>query len=413
MSLREIAEELGVAYVLEGTVRTDRGPDGAGQVRVTPQLIRAQDDSHLWTERYTASLAPGEIFSVQATIAEQVATALDVTLLGSERAALEAAPTDDPAAYDAYLLGRFYWKRRTPADLQRAAEYFRRAVALDPDFAEAHVGLADAYSLYAYYEVPDLSRADAYTAAEVSARRAIGLDRNLAGAWASLGNILTYGAWEWEAADSAFRRAIALDTEYAVARYWYADLLLIVGRIDEAIAQGERAVALDPASPVAQHVLGTALAYDGRYEEAIAREQASIDLVPEFAFGRSGLAWVLALHGRSDEAEREFLRLNWPAGLAANIAQFLADPTLGAGFIAEVSQFERDARDRGLAMAPPSFFGALYGVVGANDSAFARFEQAYTQRSEFLPFNMRHPMLDPIRSDPRYDELMRRMGLAP
>ncbi len=198
-----------------------------------------------------------------------------------------------------------------------------------------------------------------------------------------------------------------------MARYWYADLLLIVGRIDEAIAQGERAVALDPASPVAQHVLGTALAYDGRYEEAIAREQASIDLVPEFAFGRSGLAWVLALHGRSDEAEREFLRLNWPAGLAANIAQFLADPTLGAGFIAEVSQFERDARDRGLAMAPPSFFGALYGVVGANDSAFARFEQAYTQRSEFLPFNMRHPMLDPIRSDPRYDELMRRMGLAP
>jgi TolB-like protein len=412
-SLREIAQELGVAYVLEGTVRTDRRPDGTGQVRVTPQLIRAEDDFHLWTDRYTADLTPGEIFSVQATIAEQVAAALDVTLLGSERAAIEAVPTDNPDAYDAYLLGRFYWNRRSAENLLRATDYFQRAVALDPEYANAHVGLADTYSLYGYYVVRDLSPANAYAQAEESARRAIAIDSSMAGAWASLANILTYGAWEWEAADSAFRRAIALDPEYPVARYWFAEHLLIVGRIDEAIAQAQRAVELDPASPVAHHILGTAVLYDGRFDEAVVHEQASVDLVPDFFFGRGGLSWALAFAGRIEESADQLERLGWPAELVAGLDEFMTRSAPDSGLTNLVNRHELQAREQRLPYAGPWFFAMLYAWLETNDIAFARLQEAYAERSEAMLFNMRHPLFDPIRSDPRYVELMGRMGLRP
>jgi Flp pilus assembly protein TadD len=394
-------------------VRTDRSPDGTGQVRVTPQLIRAEDDFHLWTERYTASLVPGEIFSVQASIAEKVASALDVTLLGSEREALETAPTDDPEAYDAYLLGRFYWNRRNAADLLRATDYFQRAVTLDPSFAEAHVGLADTYSLYGYYLVRDLSRAEAYERAEESARRAIGLDSTNAAAWASLANILTYGAWEWEAADSAFRRAIALDPEYPIARYWFAENLLIVGRIDEAKAQAQRATELDPASPVAHHILGTALVYDGQYDEAVLHEQASVELVPGFIYGRGGLTWALAFAGRIDEAMLQLRLLAWPPEFAEMLDRLMTKAASDTGIVSQISRFEQWAAAQQLPFAGPEFFAMMYAWVEESDSAFARLEDAYGRRSEVMLFNMRHPLFDPIRSDPRYAEFMQRMGLAP
>ena len=215
-TLTEIGGELRVDYVLEGTVRTDRSPDGTGQVRVTPQLIRVSDDTHLWTDRYTASLGPGEVFAVQAEIAEQVAAALNVTLLGDERDALGAAPTVNQKAYDTYLLGRYQWNQRTPATLLAAAEQFQRAIELDPTFAEAVVGLAETYAVFEPLAVPGYQGGEGYALAAAAARRAIALDSTLVGAHATLGYALTFGEWDWDAAESAFDRALALDPEYAV-----------------------------------------------------------------------------------------------------------------------------------------------------------------------------------------------------
>ena len=161
-------------------MRTDRSANGSGQVRVTPQLIRVSDDTHLWSDRYTASLAPGEIFAVQANIAEQVTTALNVALLGPEREALRDAPTSDPAAHEAYLLGRFHWNKRTRDGLARAAEHFTTAADADSTFAGAWAGLADSYVLWPLYGVTTIPRAEAYARAKAAARRAIALDSVLA-----------------------------------------------------------------------------------------------------------------------------------------------------------------------------------------------------------------------------------------
>ena len=412
-SLREIGADLGVEYVLEGTVRTDRSPDGTGQVRVTPQLIRVRDDSHLWTDRYTASLAPGEIFAVQAEIAEQVAMALNVTLLGSERIALRDVPTSDPEAHDAYLLGRFHWNKRGAENLQLAARHFGRAIELDPDFAEAYTGLADTYALYGYYAVPGVTRAEAYARAETAARRAIALDSALAAAHASLGNILTYGAWDWEGAEREFRRAIALDPQYPVTRYWYAELLIILGRTTEAIEQAEHAVASDPASVVARHILAIALTLADRSNEAAAQERVAIQLVPTYPFAHSKLATSLIEEGEFNEAIREFQLAGIPSDLAEAVVEAVRDTTARRRAVAVISRHEREAALGRNPLDDPAVFGFWYGLVGVVDSVFARLETAYQARTEQLIFNLRHPVFDPFRSDPRFADLLRRLRLAP
>jgi serine/threonine-protein kinase len=412
-SLREIADELGVAYVLEGTVRTERGEDDTGRVRVTPQLIRVSDDTHLWTERYTASLTPGEIFSVQAEIAERVAGALNVTLLSPERRALRETLTLDREAYDAYLLGRFHWAKRTRDDLLRATAHFERAIQRDPGFAEAHVGLADTYALYPYYRVGGMSRDEAYRRAEAAARRATELDGNLAAAHASLGNILTYGAWRWDEADAQFRRAIELDPAYPVARYWYAELLMIAGRLDEALRQATRAVELDPASPVARHNLAAAYACSGHADEAIATERETVQLEPDFIYGRSMLGFFLALSGAYDEALPELLAAGWAPVLAEAFIAATRDTANRRQLLEAVGRFEREASAERGAFVSPAGMAILYHAAGARDSVFRRFEDAVERRSEIFLYNIRLPYFDSLRSDPRYIDLMQRIGLEP
>jgi tetratricopeptide (TPR) repeat protein len=338
-----------------------------------------------------------------------VAAALDVTLLGSESEAVRDVTTADRAAHDAYLLGRFHWNKRTPEDLQRATTYFHEAVDRDSTFAEAYTGLADTYALYGYYRVPDVSRRDAYGRAETAARRAVALDSTLAAAQASLANVLGYGNWDWAAADEAFQRAIALDPEYPVARYWYTEMLIITGRLQEAIVHAERAVALEPASPVARHVLGTALLYAGRPDEALVRERESVELAPTFEFGHFGVASILGMRGDFDGALRAFEAGGTPS--AEMIANAWRDPSKAQDLVDFLGRMEREEPESVFAEA--AFAAVAYMIAGATDSVFARFEAAYEERSESFLYDMRHPLYDPLRSDPRYLSLMRRIGLDP
>jgi serine/threonine-protein kinase len=403
-TLQEIGAEVGAQYVLEGTVRTDRLSDGTGQVRVTPQLIRVSDDTHIWTDRYTASLAPGEVFRVQADIAEAVAGALNLTLLEPERRAISATPTGSAEAHHHYLLGRFHWNKRTGNDLELAVEHFGRAIEQDSRYALAHAGLADAYVLFPFYGVRSLSRQEAYSRAERAARQAIRLDSTLAEARTSLAYAIMYERWDWAAAEREFQRALVLDPDYTIANYWYCEYLLVLGRLDEAIVYGERAVALDPVSTSARSLAGIALLAARRYDEAVVQLNKAIELNPAHTISYFNLAMVHLERQQWDAAAAALKRATFPDELAVSLPAALADTSrrreaarLLAGFEQDRPAFEVSLR------------GGLYAMIGFTDTALARLEESYGAHSLELLLVESWPMFDSLRSDRRFQDLLRRM----
>jgi serine/threonine-protein kinase len=406
-SLRDIGDELSVAYVLEGTVRTDRVPDGTGQVRVTQQLIRVSDDTHLWSESYTASLAPGEVFAVQSAIAEQVATALDVRLLGAERQAVRRVLTNDRVAHDAYLQGRFHWNKRTTDDMAQAVEHFTTATERDPAFAQAWAGLADTYVLVPLYQVDVVPRSEAYRRAEDAARRAMALDSTVADAHASLALARMYGAWDFVDAEREFEAAIVLDPDYPIARYWYAELLMVLGRYDEAVEQARRGVELAPAAAIAQHLLGWALIEAGSLDSGVAAERRAVELEPDFWFPYGPLARVAEREGRYEEARRFHIRGGAPPPFAEAFVLYARDPKNQARAIELIAGYVA-----GGAPPDPANVAAAYGAIGAADSAVVWYERGFEERTELTLLTIWDAFFAPeIMNDPRILELQRRMGL--
>ena len=401
--IREIGAELGVDYVLEGTVRTDRGPDGTGQVRVTPQLVIVSDNSHLWTDRFDASLLPGAVFEVQGEIAEQVARALNVTLLGSERTALRDTLTVDPAAYNAYLLGRFYWNTRRADDLVRAEEYFRRAIELDSTYVQAYVGLSDTYTLFDIHDVETIAIDEAFARAEAAARRAIDLDSTSAGAFASLGMTLTFGAWNWPDAEAAFQRALELDPEHPQTYYWYAQMLWFVGDLDGAVRRAARGVQLEPTSAFVRNIYGTMLRSAGRIEEAVAAYRAAKELDPEYSRGRGSFIRALLSAGEYDAAIEE-MRF---AGIPDSTTRLIAAAWRG-DLAARAWRLERARAGGGGANDV-----AWLAEFGEPDEALDRLEAYIARRSRAVPQTIRTQQFDRIRSHPRYLEIVRRLGIRP
>ena len=404
-SIRDVGRALLVDYVLEGTIRTDRLADGSGQVRVTPQLIRVPDDVHLWTDRYTVDLTPGEIFAVQATIAEQVAIAMNVTLLEPEREAIAAGLTEDAEAHDAYLLGRFHWNKRTEEALQLAAEHFHRAVARDSTFARAYAGLADTYVLYPFYPIGTISSAEAFDRARRAATRALALDSTLVGARTSLAYI-SYLVWDWEEADGEFRRAISLDPDYVVARYWYAEYLIAVGRFVEAIEQSERAVELDPLSMVAHLVLGIALGSERRLDESVESFRRASELQPSSSAPHLFLAFAYGSQRLPDQAAEELGSLGIDPKTVQSLARAFAgdaDFTIAPSLMPSV--------ERNAVLGDPVLMALVYSRIGLPDSAFAKLEVAFRTRSVQLGPWKWHPWFDDLRDDSRFVDLSMRMGL--
>ncbi len=404
--IREIGAELGVDYVLEGTVRTDRAEGRAGQVRVTPQLIAVSDNSHLWTDRYDASLVPGEIFAVQAKIAQQVASALNVTLLGSERAALSDTLTVDPEAYEAYLLGRFHWNKRQPADMLRAEEYFSRAIELDSTFVEAYVGLSDTYTLFELYNLQRIPFEEAYARAETAARRALALDSTNAGAYASLGFTLTYGHWDIEEGEAVFKQAMALDPEYPTTYLWYGQLLMFSGDVAGGVREARRAVEVDPTSAVARTVLSWGLIAARRFDEAASVARASVELDPAYRGGHRQLAHALRYMGEREEAAARYS--------AAGASDSLVTMIMGvAGNPAERARSLEIAR-RQLREGRPVGTLTLLTIVelGEIDEALDVLEP-HLERNFRSAGRRVWPEYDRLRSHPRYLEIVRRLGIHP
>ena len=403
--VREIGRKLNVSAVLEGSVRTS-----GNRLRVTAQLVSVKNGYQLWSASYDRSLA--DVFTVQEDIARAIVSALRVQLGARADSSLAARPTRDLAAYDLYLQGRFAWNQRSEATLPQAVRYLEQATARDSGFARAYAALADAYILLPPYA--SVSPALAWPKAKAAAERALTLDSTLAEAY----NSLAYGTmlyeWDWTRAEALFKRAIAQDPRYANAHQWYGDFLTGRGRLDEALKQMRTAAELDPLSLVIGSELGWVLHTMHRDDEAIAQLERVLQLDPSFAHTYMELGFAQIGKGQYQEAVITLRRALELGGGYAHVPAALAAAYAGSGDRKAAIAVLHDLQQRSAhEYVTPFAFAIVYTALGQKTEAFQWLHKAIDGRDIFLPENFNDPLLDPLRSDPRYPELVRLMGLGP
>jgi TolB-like protein/DNA-binding winged helix-turn-helix (wHTH) protein len=399
-NVREIAQQLGVAHLLEGSVQKS-----GDIVRVTVQLIHAQSDTHLWAETYDRRLT--DMFQVESDIAQRVAASLEAALTGSETRSLEARPTVNVAAREAYLKGRYFWNKRTSDGYRRAVEFFERAVALDPGYAQAYAGLADALQFLSAETPPRQSEALARSRAAL--QRALELDDTLAEAHASRGLVAMNFDWDWNEAEREFRRAIELDPNYATAHQWYGEFLANMGRFEEGIAEMQRARELDPLSIIINSDVAKVYITARRYDEAVEQFKRTLEMDPTFGQAHGLLGVTYSLQGRHEEAIAEL----------RSIAGIERDPLFLSwlGYVYGAAGRETEARavvDRLLELAKetsvspvlPTF---VYAGLGDNDSAFEWFDRVFDEHAAWGAVPLKaSPLYDRLRADPRFASLLSR-----
>ncbi len=395
-NLRQIAKQLGVANILEGTVQK-----AADRVRVNVQLIKAETDAHLWAETYDRKLT--DIFSVESDIAKAIADTLQAKLSGSEKHAIAAQPTENTEAHEFYLKGRYFWNKRTGPDLRRAIDYFKQAIDKDPKYGLAYAGLADSYTLLSAYGAG--SPQESFPLAKTAAQKALELDDTLAEAHTSLGQILLFYDLDLVGSSKEFERAIALNPNYATAHHWYGvGPPLAVGEFDRAIAELRRAQQLDPLSLIINADLGVAFTTAQRYDEAITQLRKTIEMDPRFYYAHWNLGVALELKGELREALAEYKKAaeldDDPIvlGLIAHAYAKLGERDQALKLLAELQQV---AAHR---YVPFSTFAGIYMALGEKDKAIDYLERAYRDRA--LSNIKVDPMLDPLRGDPRFEALV-------
>jgi len=397
-NLRQIAAQLGVANILEGSVQKAND-----QVRVNVQLINALTDAHLWADIYDRKLT--DIFAVESDVATNIAGRLQAKLTGSEQRAVSARPTDNPEAYQLYLRGRFFWSKRTGDDLQKSIGYFEQAIARDPNYALAYAALAQAQLLMPGYNGG--SPKEWFPQAEAAAKKALLLDETSSDAHAALGMVKQLYDFDSPGAIAEFERAIALNPNDGDAHHWFANhALAATGKIDREIAEMKRALELDPLALIFNANLGQAYIYARRYDDAIAQLRKTVEMDNGFYFGHIMLGQALELGGHPADAMIEYRK-----ALAQNDDPF-AKALLGhalavAGQGDEARQlFEqlRKARDQRYVEA----YGLAIVELGLGDriSALDWLERGFEDRDGFDMAVIRiDPYLDPLHGEPRFDAL--------
>jgi adenylate cyclase len=405
--VRQIAQQLSVTHVLEGSVQKAND-----QVRVNVQLIDARSDVHLWAESYDRKLT--DIFSVESEIAKTVAETLQAKLTGTADQVLASRPTDNPEAHDLYLKGRYFWDRRTAENLERAKGYFKQALDKDPSYALAWAGLADTYSLGPIYT--DNPPRDDIQRALAAAHKALDWDQLLAEAHTSLANVLTDDL-QFAAADKEFKRAIELNPNYATAHQWYGESLQAQGRFQEAFSEVKKAWDHDPLSPIINAVLGACLNTTGHADEAIAQFHKTLELEPNFAPALFMQAQVYEDKGDLKQAlalYQQAAALSQTAIREAMMARIYA--LTGRGAEAQKILDELLARrQRHFVQSYP--IALIYLALGNKDEALQFLESAIDERGIQVGGNTGSlkidKRLDPLRGDPRFERLLAKfMGAA-
>ncbi len=399
-NLPQIAKQLGVMNILEGSVQKAND-----QVRVNVQLINALTDAHLWAETFDRKLT--DIFAVESEIAKTIADTLQAKLTGSEKTAMSKKPTANPEAYELYLKGRFFWNKRTSADLRKAVDYFNQAIAKDSNYALAYAGLADAFAMYPDYGVE--APADAYPRAKSAAMKALELDNTLGQPHAALG--LVYANFEHDFAKSIgeFERAAQLDPNYATAHQWINTGLEPTGQFDRSIAETKHAIELDPLSLIINADLAYSYFNARRFDDVLAQSQKTLEIDPSFHVARGYLGLALQFKGQLAEAIPEFR-----TAAASNDEPFsqalLGQALARAGMRDEaqriLSRLEERARDHfvtGWSLA------VIRLALGDKEGALAALDLALQQHAPEIVLIKYDPLFDDLRGDPHFEALVQKV----
>ena len=402
----EIAAELGVDALVEGTVF--RAGDS---VRIQVQLIRGSPEEHLWSERYDGRLS--QALALQSRVALAIADEIELVLSPEDAARLATEREVNPAAQEAYYRGRALWRTRSGDGLRRAVPYLEEAVLLDSTFALAWAGLADAYIMGWNYRALELTRQETFGRAEESAMRALELDAELAEAHAALAKIRHLSEWDLEGAEALMRRAIDLNPNYAQAHNWLGDILGSGGRLQEALAARQKARELDPFSPLMNRDVGDVLVHLGRCDEAMEFARTALELDPEHAVAYRVQRDCHILAGRYDEAVEAEVLVWRAVGAGPDELQQRRQAYEHGGWTGFLEHGVETVRTRLAAGERISYYGLAYryALLGKRDEAFQALERSLEAR-ELGPLLslMSDPFLEPLRSDPRWEELVRRAG---
>jgi TolB-like protein/Tfp pilus assembly protein PilF/DNA-binding winged helix-turn-helix (wHTH) protein len=402
-TLPQVAQELQVDAVVEGSVL--RSGD---QVRITAQLIYAPRDQHLWAEEYQRYVR--DVLYLQREVARDIAQQVRVTLTPNERNRLATAGAVDPAAYESYLRGRSFWNQRSEASLLKAIDQFNKAIEVDAGYAPAYSGLADCYTTLGYLSY--LDPLDAFPRARDAATKALELDPSLAEAHTSLAYYNLYHAWNWVEAESEFKKAIELNPNYAIAHDWYGYYLMAMGRFDEAWKEVSRAHELDPLSVTISTDIGFNYFYRRNYDEAISHLRDTLSVSPKFPLAHLWLGRAYQQKKMYSEAIDEFNKTDAALpGWVVTIAG-MGNAYGEWGHQAEAEQvltrLNMLAREK---YVTPYGIALVYAGIGDKNRAFAWLNKAVAGRSHWLVWLNRDPRWDRLRSDPRFADLKKRVGL--
>jgi serine/threonine-protein kinase len=403
-SMRDVGRELGIEYVLVGNVRWS-GP-GSRRVRITLELLRAEDERQLWSTTYDRVI--DDVFDVQSDIAGQVVDKLGVTLAEGERRRLSARPATNHEAYTLYLKGRYYWNKRTERDVQTALGYFQQATDVDPGYSLAWVGIADTWISRGWYS--RLAPSETFPQAKHAVMRALQFDSTLAEAHASLAHIHLEFDYDWIAAEREYRRAIELNPTYPTAHHWYGGFLSAMGRHEEAMQQAQTAHGLDPLSPIIQTWVGLRHYFAGQHERAIAEYGKALEIDRNFAPAHWHLGMAYEQTGRYAEAVASAER-----ALALDQGSLLYLASVGHAYARAGRAREARATLARLAEASRArhvsayHVAAIHVALGDTTAALDSLERALAERSPWFGYLNIDPRFAPLRAHPRFEALVARV----
>jgi serine/threonine-protein kinase len=403
VDVSEIAQKLNVRNVLEGSLRRD-----GNRIRISAQLIDTRDGFHLWSETYERELQ--DVFAMQDEITRAIVNALKIKLA----VALPVHKQPNTEAYDLYLKGRYFLNRKNEADARRAIDYFEQALAKDPNDAPAYAGLADSYSSFVF-PLGVVTPREAMPKAKEAAQRALAIDNALGEAHASLAYIAFFYDWDWAAAERGFKRALELNPNNADTHHWYSHFLMGQGRIEESLIQSKRALELSPFDILFNIHLGWHYLYARQYDQALEQIEKTVEMDKNFAQTYPWLGLILEQKGRYAEAIAAFqnaIKL-FPGGSSIAEAE-LAHTYAVSGNREEAQKIIAELQELAKTKYVSSFqIAAIYAGLGEKDQAFAWLEKAQEERSDGLVNLQAEQRFDSLRSDPRFKDLARRIGLIP
>ncbi len=398
-------KQLAVDSVLDGSIQ-----HAGDRTRVTVRLLRVSDGEQLWGGEFDEKLT--DMFAIEDSISQKVASALELNLSGEEQRRLARPFTASTDAYQLYMKGRFFWNKRTVEGVKKSLDYFQQAIAADPGYARAYAGLADAYIMAGSYGFSIMPPREAMPKAEAAIQKALEIDDTLAEAHASLAYIKFTYDWDWVGAEQEFRKSIALNPLYDTAHHWYSHELMALGRPQEALAEARRALEISPSDTVMNEHMGWTYLMMRNYDQAIPAAHKALEMDPDFLLAHRVTALAYMYEGNYPQALEEFQKA---VDLTHGDPVARAYLARGYAYSGERDKAQQTIDDlvrlSQLQYIPPTEIAADYAALGNTDSAMQWLEKAYNERASALPYIKVDRAYDPLRSDPRFIDLLHKLNL--